>query len=710
MKTNKSVLILTALILAGAQASANDVLVEKKAGRKPASELKIKGSGVPQFDIYQTKKSGGKTETYRLKNIPRLNIGEEPSLSAAKVPGPELPASREPKLVQIQKRNSPPEVSVEKYLNLKEQGVADAKTVRDVLKIADVPLFNEPLPVQDPLLMKPELHQVEVKDLSPVELKLLQALIFLEIQKNYPMALGLFAELLDEAPHMRTEATYQLALTSLGLGLYSEYKFQMMKVLDDKNVDWQKRAATSLAKNAAEGDLALVPVLDPKLEKHKLELDKIDQYRINQAKYYLNEGDIKTAQAAVDKIDMASPLYLSSQFLRAVLSYKAGQVQEGIAALSNVLAEYEKKKDVEMKSIAALTLGRMMFQTGDYKNSFQTFLKVDKTHAEWPQAMIEQAWAQILAGDDEGAAGNMFSLHTAFFKNTFAPESYVVRTVSYLNLCQFGDGARTVQELKKRYAGFQEKMAAYKKAHTNNLDFYETVKVFMKNGEAKEIDGLPRSFVWALARHPNFMLEQKNINGLEEQVARYNRITMDLIKREKFLLGEQTKIRGQIVGEKKKLKAGETNSRIQDLEKRMVSFQIQHHIVKKARVSIKDLRAAGLVRVEKEKNDRKVAASKALENRFNGLMTSLTSSLDQTDVLQYELYAGAGEHLRYQAAGGDIDPKEVDGLKPEKKKQLNWEFKGEVWEDELGHYRSSLRNVCPADGESKEQVTAVDHK
>jgi len=36
-------------------------------------------------------------------------------------------------------------------------------------------------------------------------------------------------------------------------------------------------------------------------------------------------------------------------------------------------------------------------------------------------------------------------------------------------------------------------------------------------------------------------------------------------------------------------------------------------------------------------------------------------------------------------------------LKAEKGKSFNWKFKGEIWEDEIGHYRSSLKNVCPSD-------------
>jgi hypothetical protein len=45
-------------------------------------------------------------------------------------------------------------------------------------------------------------------------------------------------------------------------------------------------------------------------------------------------------------------------------------------------------------------------------------------------------------------------------------------------------------------------------------------------------------------------------------------------------------------------------------------------------------------------------------------------------------------------AGGEINEKERPELKVEPGKALNWDFKGEIWEDELGHYRSSLKNVC----------------
>ncbi len=712
MKTTWNHILLAAIICSTSLASA-EALKEKTPGLAPDSRLKIKQSGVPQYEIYQKKKVGGKVEVYRVKNIPRLNIGEEPTLQASPASTLDLPANRELKLIDVKRRPMVAEISIEKVIQGGVNPAPEAKVVSDPAKVGRVPLYQGPLPVQDPSLLKPELNQVEIKGLSATELKLLQALIFLEIQKNYPMALGLFAELLDEAPEIRTEAQYNLALTGKGLGLYSEYRHQMLKVLDDNNSEWQKRAALSLVESSAEGDSSLVAILDPKLEKFKIEVEKTDQYQLNRAKYYLAQDDLKTSVAATEKILMDSPLYIDALFLKGVLLYKSGQPETGILTVASALSAIEKKAaQSELKSIAALTLARLYFQTADYKSAFQTYLKIDKSHPEWPQAMIEQAWSQILAGDHEGAAGNMFSLHTDFFKNTFAPESYVVRTVGYLNLCQFGDGARVVQDMKKRYTPVQGRMRSYKRSRKSELEYYESVKRFMRDSNSKEIDGLPRGFVWALARHPSFMIEQKAINSIEDQVSRYNRITMDLIKREKFLLADQSSVRNKIIELKKKLKPKETTPEIAELEKRLLSFKVQHFIVKKARTSIKQVRAQGLVRLEKEKQERKVAAGKALVYRFDNLLSNLSNSLDQTDVLQYELFAGAGEHLRFQAAGGEIDPKQAKGLKPEENRQLKWDFKGEVWEDELGHYRSSLKNVCPeVEGENGgNQVTSANDR
>ena len=354
-------------------------LVQTAEGQNADPSLKIKQSGVPQFDIYQTKKVKGKNETYRLKNIPRLNVGVERQVKTQSPEPLDLPKAKSVKLANFKLRPSPKDIQTDDLLKkLQIPVLADAKVVM-AADAPPVPVFTAPIAVTDPLVMKPEPKTTEVKDLKPNELKLLQALIFLEVQKNYPMALGLFAELLDEAPEIRTEAVYNLALTGKGLGLYSEYRYQMLKVLDDKNLDWQKKAAKSLAENADQGDIALVPILDPKLESLKIETEKPDQYQINRAKYYLSQDELKQAVAASDQVLMDSKLYPEAQFLKGILQYRSGQVQEALQTLTSTLNLQEQQDPkAEMKSIIALTLARLQFQLGDYKSAFQSYLKIDK--------------------------------------------------------------------------------------------------------------------------------------------------------------------------------------------------------------------------------------------------------------------------------------------------------------------------------------------
>jgi tetratricopeptide (TPR) repeat protein len=700
----KRIVISGLTIISGFMASTAlgaDLVTEKK-GSSPGPEMKYKQSMVPQYELLEKKVIKGKAELVRVKAIPRLNIGEEDQLKAGSVEAVVLPKDKQFQPTKVQVRPSPKELFIEQYTLKAVKPVGEPKSIVKVdpsSRAPEAPQFAE-VQVPPPQEAKPQVSKIE--EMPPVQMKMLQALIFSDVKKDYNMALALFAELLDE-PSVKTEATYQLALTSKALGLYSEYKFRMMQVLGDKDKEWQKKAALSLAMNAAEGDKELVPKLDPKLEAFKIDLDKADQYQMNRAKYYLDKGDLTKAFSGVDEILMDSPLYIDALFLKSLILYKGNQVQEAIGLQQTVLADVmEKRPSSEFKSIVALTLARLHFQAGQYKEAFDNYLKVDKTHPEWLQAMTEQAWSQVLSEDYEGATGNMFSLHTDFFKKAFTPESYVVRTVGYLNLCQYGDGAKVVYDFKKKYTPVLKQMKDYEVKMKESLNYYDTVKSWAKNPDLQTVDGLPREFIFALTRHPSFILEQKMINSIEDQVVKMNKINIELIKTERKALTAQSDARTQLISIKKKMDstkdATDKKTFLEQYsyqEKRLMSFKIQHYIAKKARNSIKDLRTAGMGRLDEEKAHFRTLAGTAVKSRFKQMVSKLNASLDQSEVLQYELYSGAGDHLRYQLAGGDVNKKEHPELKVEEGKGLNWDFRGEIWEDELGHYRSSLKNVCP---------------
>ena len=56
-----------------------------------------------------------------------------------------------------------------------------------------------------------------------------------------------------------------------------------------------------------------------------------------------------------------------------------------------------------------------------------------------------------MVNDPAGAIGNMYSLHSPYFTAVYKPESYVVRTIGYLNICQYGDAYQTLNLMEEIY-------------------------------------------------------------------------------------------------------------------------------------------------------------------------------------------------------------------------------------------------------------------
>ncbi|MGZ3803455.1 MAG: tetratricopeptide repeat protein [Pseudobdellovibrionaceae bacterium] len=689
MKTNKWMLaLITASVSAGS-------------AQAQKAKTYMKSSNVPAYKLVQNKK--------KVTDIPRLNIGSEREVQANIKPL-QIPEAGKLSLNPIMRKPSPPEVPVSLDF-MKLQPVSGAKAVTNKNSIQNVPELKVLNEIAEPALetvdAKPELQPLQ--DMKPNDFKMLQALIFLESQKNYELALGLFSELIED-PEYRTEASYNYALTAKGLGINSEFRMGMIRVASDaKSKEWQEKAVRQLVDNFAVLKVSDIKYVDPLITKYDIDTTQNEAYQMARAKYYLDAGQLEMVEDSLVFIGEKSPNYPEATMISALSLYRQGKIDEAIVTLNKLLELTNNDKKSLIRNVGALTLGRMYFQKGAYKDSFQAYLKVEKSNPMWLQAMTEQAWTQIMAEDYEGAAGNMFSLHTDFFKNAFAPESYTVRTVGYLNLCQYGDGIQVLNEMKKKFAPLKGKLASYQAANEKSpAHYYETIKAWMKNVDRKEVDGLPRPFIVEMARHPSFTVPQTEINTTEDEIARFNKVTLTLAEREKAMLKKTNEAGKEISEIRKKLIDNKKSSSLQDnlakAERRQMSFKIQQFIAQKARTSIKKLREMGIARMEKEKGELRDQAGLALKNRMTQLAGNLNRVLEQNEVLSYELYSGAGEHIRYQMAGGNVTEKERPELKVAAEKSLNWKFQGEIWEDEVGHFRSSLKNVCP----KEDKVTSLE--
>lgn len=681
--------IITSLFVSSfslAQTKEAFVLKSKSSGRKPASAVIYRQSGVPAFELVQRKGS----QVFKVKEIPKLDIGEERQIEASdwKV---ELPQKKELQLKNIKQLISPPVMALP---TITPVPVFQVRKVVDTEKIPQVPEVQLLPVVPEPVVETPNPTTKNLIEISADEYKMLQALIFLEYQQKYDLAMSLFVELMDK-PEYRTQALYHYAKTAYGLGLYSEFRQKMIQVTHEtKDLELKKLATENLVKNIKSLETSDIELIDPLVEAFDIDVATNDIYLLKKAKYYSNKGDLGQLEAALTFIPMTSPLYPEALLLKAVFNYRQGQVDAAITDLETSWPLIEADKKSQIRNLSALTLARLYFQKGDYKAAYKTYIKIDKSSPSWLQAMVETAWTQILAGDHEGAAGNMFSLHTDFFKKSYAPDTYIVRTVGYLNLCQFGDGMNVLNDLKKRYTPVQQKLEGFQKSNKDPDKYYELVKTWLKNTDLQEVDGLPRAFIVELARHPSFTNLQKQINNYEDENIRFNKITVDLIRKEKEARLTMLKAKNELAVLKREKSSA---SSLASAERKFLAVGVEHMIVSRAREGIKKMRLLALERLDNEKLNLRNLAAKTLQGRYNEFVTALASLVDQKEVLSYEIYSGAGEHIRFQMAGGEVKDREPTALAPEEKESYKWKFKGEVWEDEIGHYRSSLKSVCPTD-------------
>lgn len=685
-------------------------LVERAGGKSPERSLKMKSSGVPSYDFPSLRK----TKNGLPPKIPVLNVGEEARVtynSAFEIAVPGATAFQLPAL------NKPPRLDKMMTPKLKPFAAPAnaAKIEKSLGQPGTLPAIEKESAQMDGLSPKPvtEAEALAVRNLSPAEIDLMKSLIYLDIRRDSLMSLSLLSSLKDAGSEPKEMIAYHYARAAWHSGLLVESRNTMNALLKSKNAVVRGETVKFMIQTAAKGEAELVEAIET--ARGTLEVEESHQYLINTAKYWDRKGDLSKSLEALEGIPADSKVAPEAAFLKGLISYRSGEVAKAQKELANVLEIIENgKENITLRSAAALTLARLNFQLGEYKKAFDTYLKVHKSYSEWPQAMMEQAWAQILSKDYEGAAGNMFTLHTDFFKNTFAPESYVVRTVGYLNLCQFGDGMKAMTDLKNRYAQMSEFMLTRKSEKVGDLALYNEVKTLFQNPTKKDWL-LPKSIVIELARSQYFVKAQQRINSVEDENTKFGQVILDILGRERQLNQSIAALTEQIhkYGEKppqdpETLKTAET-----DLERQKWELAL----VKKSRKALRSMQTKAQESYAKLKEGYKQEADQAVHARYEEIKKGLAHVLDQSEILRYELYAGASHHLRKEAgATGEAEAQQQVASapgKPAPKKaageRVRWEFKGEIWEDELGHFRSSLQNVCTESGEAKATVSSNDN-
>jgi hypothetical protein len=539
----------------------------------------------------------------------------------------------------------------------------------------------------------------EIDSITPQEFKLIEALVFLQLKENYELALALLADSMKD-PRLSNQAKWNFTQAADPLGLRQESIFHLNSL--EKSPEWREKALVALMQIIKTTDTKLAASIANSVKNTKIDQKQWAAFTIAWAKSLIEERKLQEAQTILQAVDELSPFKSEAMYLNSIVNYRSNNIDIAEQELSSLLLRLEKEKiNWDLKSLTALTLARIYFQKEDYTKSFNHFLKIEKGNSIWVQSLVETAWAQILAKDYEGAAGNMFSLHTDYFKGAYQPESYIVRTVSYLNLCQYGDSLTVLKDFLRKYKMADAKMDQYLKT-VKKENSYDTVKKLLTGNNLKEVDGLPKSLIIEMARDPKFLASQNQINAIEDEIALHEKIQSNLKTKEKKWTQDIEEFRKRLVKIKETLGSPhvadqkvQLEQEQQNLEKRLAKTLLLQQVTSRAYESLNSLQAVSLPRLGKFKSEIRSQASNILYSKLEAVSKDLKHWLEQSQLLEYEIFSGAGEQLRYHMA--DNGKGEVKKAKKGNtdNNAMKWDFQGEIWEDEIGNFRSSLKNVCP---------------
>ena len=581
------------------------------------------------------------------------------------------------------------------------------------------------------LKMSPEteLKLAKYIPLSDDEFRFLSGLLLYQQGHQCAAAVGLFHSISDKK-EWQAEADYFLASCSKSLGLMTDFSDRVRRVFESgngfyshrllKEVDWNTPNVTSRGfGEALEKAMANAEVLkDQTPETLATAAALIAESSAGAEKF-------KTALEWAKKVPDSHPRYLQAKFVEALSEYQIGskkralELQEGLIKLPR--AEESAR---EFQGLIALNLARMYFQEQKYKEAHQAFLTVNKDHPLWLQGLAEMGWAQLLSNDYEGAIGNMYSIHSPFFAAAYKPESYVIRTIGYLHLCQYGDAYRTLTVLEKEYRTMLSSIDSYQKSVSSFTDGrYGTIRRFLvgfnKPGhtDVKDVDGLPSQIIREIARQKDFINLQKSLNRQIDEKAAYAKIESEIDRSLKEAQNRVNQSRKRIEQIRKDIASirvkpqfeqhrsqwtSDLDSELNRLNDRFFSVDLFNE----AKTAVGKYNRDVVAGAERRVRDIKVKVESVIANRLVKIRTDLARYMDNNELLRYEVFSASGENIRYQVAGGEKSNRVPASVIP-KSKSLQWDFDGEYWEDEIGHYRSSLKNNCPlsSDPNRREQAS-----
>lgn len=359
---------------------------------------------------------------------------------------------------------------------------------------------------------------------------------------------------------------------------------------------------------------------------------------------FFHEGqDWGRAVSFLDAVDSRAPDYGKAQYLKGYIEVQNELYKSAVESFQRaIIATEENESAPEVRDLAYLALARIAYRIGDYDASIYYYRKIPQGSYKQATAFYESAWVYFLKGDYSRALGTFHTLDSPYFKHYFYPEVWILEATAYLNLCHFDRTALALQRFEEEILPLIPPLESFIANTQKPEDFYSAL-VATVNGRKAMANQMPDKLVPNVLANVEFYNLYRTVKQIEKEQAR--------IDKEGGALGNYA------------------------VELRDNLARLHRDRVREIGLTIRLILGESLQELQK------------FRTKFTELGVDMEDiKIDEADRRQRALDLGEEPEDKQATSGGTGTIVGSDTWR--------WEFENEFWSDEIGTYRSMIKDQC----------------
>jgi tetratricopeptide (TPR) repeat protein len=162
--------------------------------------------------------------------------------------------------------------------------------------------------------------------------------------------------------------------------------------------------------------------------------------------------------------DEDGDIFGRATFIDGLARFALGDEQAASEKFKEVIRLTNAKKgragDVELRELSFLQLARLHYQNRQNRYAVFYYGKMPWGGGQWLEGLWEASYAHYRIGEHEKALGNLLTLQSAYFKDEYFPESWVLKAIVYYENCRYPEARLVLESFTERYEPLYDELVA----------------------------------------------------------------------------------------------------------------------------------------------------------------------------------------------------------------------------------------------------------